>query len=598
LKRGALLLLPWLAGCGVSTLDEAAMDAPTRNQCESDADCGDGFCAPGGMCRARSGTFSSVLFEVTVPTSARSNGGVQYLKRIDQLSLAGGMQDIALAELAQLKGTIVASSAAKAASGAPCDPSTATFNVALTPSERVLGLGVSSYSVKATPPRDAEQLHTFMLNLPPADYDIYVRPETQPAGGPGCEIAPQLYRRQSIPEGGNVGLPLSLPAPAWLELRVRWPAAQGLEGWRADAIDPETRTVLSNEAVLGAREGEEYVATLAYSPVVGSKVAEARELVRLRPPEGQAAPTILLERSGLEVMTPGIARVDQLTELPPVLSVRGQVVVSDSLQAVSGAKITVSATDLDAPGIKPGVPVEYFQEATSDSKGNFDVQLLPGTYRVVAVPPSGSAYATRVDEWVVSDSSNRPQQEGRTVEVKPLVNMFGRVLTAGGGAPVSGVNVNVAASPASLVENPPNPINPPDREALLVPRAGTDILARDGGFVIGAEPGTYNFSVRPSYDSGFGWLVRPGVVVNANGPAVDLGTLSMPLPLEYWGEVSAVDKSTRETVGGALIRAYVYVTSQHSYVSDLSQAASVLQIGETRADDAGRFQLFLPDHLD
>src|SRR5262245_32155243 len=125
--RWALLCLPWLAGCGVSTLDEAALDAPTRNQCESDAECGEGFCAD-GMCRARSGMFSSVLFEVTVPTSARSYGGVQYLKRIDQLSLAGGGQDISLDLLAHLVGTITPGSAANATSGAACDRSTATFN--------------------------------------------------------------------------------------------------------------------------------------------------------------------------------------------------------------------------------------------------------------------------------------------------------------------------------------------------------------------------------------------------------------------------------------------------------------------------------------
>jgi hypothetical protein len=582
----ALLALPLLTGCGVSTLDTSASE-PTKNACESDAECGGGSCQD-GRCRAGTGTFSTVLFEVTPPTTARNNGGVQYLKRIDQLSLFGGPQDIALDQLAQVDGTIVPESPVNSAAGAACDPSTAVFDVAITPSDGVLGLGVASYPAKATPIGDAEGSHKFNLRLPAAEYDIYVQPKTHPTGGPGCELAPQLYRRQSIP-AAPVKLVLPLPPPSTLELRVRLPATLGLEGWSADIIDPETRTILSNEVELSVREGDEYVAILKYSPVIGGRLAEARELVRLRPPEGQPAPTILLERSGLEVTTPGIATVDQITELPTAVEVGGRVELAGSLEGVAGATVTVSATELDAPGIEPGVPVEYFQETTTDDQGKFNVKLLPGEYRCVAVPPAGLGYATGSVPWTISTSSNL--QAGRTVEVLPLVNLTGSVLTASN-APVSGVSINAAASPASL------PLDERNAPLPVAPRAGTDILDANGVFEIGAEPGTYDLSVRPTDATGFPWLVRPNLAVGGQESEIRLPALRMPLPLEYSGVVTANANSRQEPVAGALIRAYVYVTNQHTYTGDPAKAASVLQIGETRAGDGGEFKLLLPPNLE
>jgi hypothetical protein len=74
----------------------------------------------------------------------------------------------------------------------------------------------------------------------------------------------------------------------------------------------------------------------------------------------------------------------------------------------------------------------------------------------------------------------------------------------------------------------------------------------------------------------------------------DLGSLALPLPVSYRGRVTAPDTGN---VGGALIRAYIHMNAEGAYTTDPVQAAALLQIGETRSDDAGAFELLLPSQL-
>jgi hypothetical protein len=50
-------------------------------------------------------------------------------------------------------------------------------------------------------------------------------------------------------------------------------------------------------------------------------------------------------------------------------------------------------------------------------------------------------------------------------------------------------------------------------------------------------------------------------------------------------------------VPDALIRAYLYMDAEGLYTSQASAARSVLEIGEARADENGRFELLVPSSL-
>jgi hypothetical protein len=594
MTRWWLLVLPFLAGCGVSTLgdDEAKL---TRNECSSDGECGNGTCQE-GKCRATQGTFSSVLFEVTPPASMSGIGGVQHLKRIDDLSLSGGgqsiAQNIALARLAKLRGVIKPNWVNREV----CVWSNENaVSVIVTPSDQPLGLGTQTqpYTAEATYSGvDGGDVFTFSLNVPAGDYDIYLQPKKQEQVT-GCELAPQLYRRNTVPEGTNtVDVPLTLPAPSTLDLRVKFPPGGSIEGWRVDMIDPDTRQPLSNEVELAGdtRMGEAYPVKLFYSKVIPANPEPGRELVRLRPRMGIPAPTILLERSGLELQVPGEGEIDQLQSLPQIVECQGQVVLADSPEFVAGSAVTLSAVKLDqAAGLKAGISTEYSVTVSADEKGSFSAQLFPGTYKVVAVPPMGSGYATGVGNWEVTDSIDL--QSGRTIEVGRLVTLDGRVITSGG-MPVVGATVSAVASPASLM------VNPLVESSPVVPRAGSTQVGMNGAFQLGADPGNYDLSVRPAPGTGFAWFVRPNVNVAEGQSFIELGELKMPLPLSYSGTVTAELDNRTQPIPGALIRAYVYVTSDQFYTQDAGKAASVLQIGETRAGDTGRFELLVPAQFD
>ena len=106
--------------------------------------------------------------------------------------------------------------------------------------------------------------------------------------------------------------------------------------------------------------------------------------------------------------------------------------------------------------------------------------------------------------------------------------------------------------------------------------------------------------MQPADGTGFAWLVRPNVTVTKG--IEDFGQLTIPLPVAYSGHVTVAghaDPANQSSVviPGALVRAYIYMDKSQSFTSDAGQAASVLQIAETRADSDGAFQLLLPSHL-
>jgi hypothetical protein len=129
------------------------------------------------------------------------------------------------------------------------------------------------------------------------------------------------------------------------------------------------------------------------------------------------------------------------------------------------------------------------------------------------------------------------------------------------------------------------------------------VVAKDGRFDISVDPlpanpdlptPTYDFFVKPEARSNYGWLVSPARSVPVGG--LPLGTVRLPLPYVYRGDVIVTDTTTR--VPRALIRAYAYLKPDGTYTSNLSEAETVVPVAEARADDSGAFSLLIPASLD
>jgi hypothetical protein len=577
---GVALAAGFVAGCSI-TLDDLNQVEATHNECTASSECGGGTCVD-GACMANAGSFSTVLFEMTPPASASEIAGVRFIEQLDGLSWPSIVSrvDLAFGHVAQVTGTVLT------------DPTTPADNcsvrMTLVPREGLLGLPTVDYGLDAT--TTANGNFTFSLRVPPGDYSAYVQPTTVDTAGAACAIPPQLYRSVTVAPG-DVMLDLTLPPPERLALTVLWPdTIHSLDGWTVDLLDPVSGRQLSTQSALSSADLDltttppQYTTAIYYSPVADVTPSTGKELVRLSPPEGVSAPTFLMERAALELFVKGEGIINQLTMLPEVIDVEGQVVLSDNTQPAK-ASITLAATTVY--DVNAGVRASYVRTVEADSDGRFSVQLLPGEYDVYTVPSADTGLAAATTTLVVSRGTS--PQAGKAIELLDAAVISGAVSDPGERRPIQGVQVQAVpvsvAQPLALYDRSLGPVS-------FVPRASATTVDDDGRFSVLADPGTFDVSIRPPAETRFAWLVRPNVSVAQ--PGKDLGPVRLPLPVRYHG---AVTTAATGLVPGALIRAYIFMDQTPSYTADPSLARSVLQIAETTSDDWGEFDLYLPSQI-
>lgn len=589
--------------CSVASLEDASLSTP-KNHCQSNDDCAQGHCdAAQRVCVAESGQFATVLFEVTTPATSSEFSGIRFIRTLEGVSSTGGMLDLDLDVVSTVTGSV---SPTRGAHQSDCELSyegstKVPVKITLTPSERLLGLSTQVYAAETQKVGGDE--FGFSLKLPAGVYDLYVEPSTE-VGGEGplpCTVVPQLVREVKI-AAGSVELPLVAQAPSVLKLKVQWPtpdltdplknALTTLEGWTVDVIDPATGRLLSATAVLSqtstAGGYELYEGIVEYAPVLGSPATLGKELVRLRPPSDVTAPTIVLERGTLDAFGVGEALINHLGGVPQPISIVDSPVQSADGKLVAG-NTTIKFVAREFGFLDPGT-VFAFERTVESSDGKFSVDLLPGQYEVYVSPPAGSGLATT---RTTMEIAKQPlTQTGKTLTVAAVSKVSGTVFSPMG-SPLVGASIYAVASPVLidplLLAAGTQPIKPLAMDAVVEP---------DGRFVVQADPGTFDFTVRADDRAGYAWLVRPNVTVQT--AAHDLSALTLSLPVAFQGSVSVpgveAGEAVRVPVPGALVRAFVYL-NEDGYTSDPKAAKSVLQVAETRAHADGSFDLLLPSRL-
>ncbi len=594
-----------LAGCDVATVQQA-QSSIALNQCESDSECPGGFCSA-NQCRSRQGTLAKALFSITPPAGTSPSAGVQFLKQVD-LESAGGELPLPLDAVVQVTGKVTVS-------GYKCSPqfddrgamlvtapdASIPIVISLTPSAGALGVYAPAAVVQTT--LIGNSYFGFSVDVPPGNYDVYVQPLHQDEET--CIVPPQLRRAYPI-EGDQLVLEIPLPKPASFEFHVSWPLGDGaLNGWTVDMLDPVSGRVISNRAQLAVSSlgKTDYVATIYYLPVLDdTSLVKAQELVRLSPPAGTVAPSALLARSALGLFDANRGTLGNLTSLPASVNVKGQVTNMATPEPVA-ATVTLVATKID--GIDPGVLASFVRVVNVGANGQFELDVLPGTYRVSAVPSgeldSASAgnndpkLAAATQEWQVAASPSK--QAGKVIELNQALPINGQAFDASFSTPLTTALVQAVASSASVKTDV---LHEALGEGRSVPRAGTGSVTESGDFSLLGDSGMFDVSVRPLAATGFAWLVVPGVGVGTSADTsagANLGTRGLPLPVLYRGTVTKPGSDAgRDRVPGALIRAYVY-TSSGDYTADASKADSLVQIAETRASTSGDYELLIPATL-
>jgi len=596
-----------LSACSVASVQEAPSTI-AHNECQNSGDCAGGSCSSDNQCRSSSTALQSVLFEVTPPADGSAIAGVQFLIPNEHLGVADSDTSLPLGSVSQVVGKVTADGRActpkfvgsTGGIAATTDDLSVPARVSLTPTSGALGL----YSPRAVVQSNliGGSSWTFTANIAPGTYDIYVEPRPQP--DQSCPVPPLLLRDQEL-QSGTPSLEIALPEPSLFEFHVSWPLGDGaLNGWMVDMLDPASAHVVSNRVPLTLRRGSktDYVANISYDPVVVvvnglPTTPQQDQLLRLSPPDGlpesAALPTVLLARSALGLFSAGRGTLTNFTSLPSPVHVHGQV-TSRSTPVPVAATVTLVAKTIT--GIDPGVLTSFVRTASVGDDGQFDVYLLPGTYRVLTVPQSPldpsfgdeTPLAADTRDWIVP--STPEEQAGKVIGLADSLSVTGAVVDATDNA-VATAQVQAVASPLSVQADA---LQQALAGAPLVPRASADAVASDGGFRLKTDPGTFDISVRPNANTGFAWLVLPNVPVTSASAGLNLGRVRMSWPVSYGGTVTqGVDGPP---VPGALVRAYVY-SEGNEYTADASHADSLLQIAEARANAAGVFQLLVPAEL-
>ena len=586
---GALVL----SACSVGQ-ESAGIDGPTaKNQCSGDSACADGVCQ-NQMCVALSGDLRTLLFEVTPPAGAgsldeNSGGtriaGVRFTQVVRQIDEKQGELHLTLGFVSKIRGTVRAAPVATEACVAgdpletaplPSEDGTLPARVTLIPRERLLGL---PNPVHTTAAALVDGAYRFALEVPPGDYDVFVEPL---GGDPDCVRSPYLVVGQRIP-AQDVELNITLPVPDSLAVRVRWPSnADELTGWTIDIVERDAGRLLSNRVVLGdpveTANGIEYLAGLAFSGVSGDTKAQVAEIVRLSPPTDRVAPTIFIERSVVELFQGGEGLIDQINDLPTAVRLAGQVNRQGQTAAVPST-VTVIATSI--AGVNAGTVAAFSRTVTSDQDGSFEVELLPGEYRVLVEPVKDGQAAT---EQRLTVSPAATSQAGWVFEVPTQGKLTGKMLDYGGSA-LEGILVQATSPSPSFAGSV---IDLARGEGNLQPRAIGVASGVDGSFELFADPGRFDVVAQSQDTSGFPWAVRLEVSVSSEGKS--LGSLRMPLPQVLVGSLVSEDIGI---VPSALIRAYAYVR-MGKLTAEPSEATSVVPVAETRVDSDGNYRLLLP----
>lgn len=573
--QGAAFFIALSASACSVDLSRSESGDIVRNKCTSQSDCSAGTCWE-GVCVAGQGSLSSLLLELTPPTSAPSGiAGARFLKMQDDLQLNSAAHDINL--------TVV--STVHAYFSSKC-----RFDATLTPEQESYGLSPISYlgrtaAVAATTQSQCPQgrpgskelaagdLQELVVNIPEGSYGVYLR-QSPDAGATSCNAVPvDLGLIEAKP--GISCVTLGIPATQTLDVTIPWPATDmtGLGNWTVDIVHPVTGQVLSQEnALRGTPQtldsgvvGYE-LKTLDYSPAAAAgTMSTHQELLRISPPSPGDGPVVQLSLAGLIASsTAGPLKGVQTIVLPPIgpfpkkVHVEGSVYDDVDQETAVPSTLTFTATKLDA--LPNGVPASFSTTAVVRDDGQVGVDLLPGDYRVRVAPnidPDAQVHwAAQETTWNVG-ASDAATQRGRVIGVHRAAAIKGRAFSVLGGE-LDGASVQ--ALPGSIgmrrcsgrdasvcAEQPISALDVALAEGAFVPRSVNAVTAGNGSFVVQdvdcgdctSKPGAgalFDVTVRPADGSRLPWIIQPGVVVDSSA-TVDLGDLRNTLPIVQRGVV-------------------------------------------------------------
>jgi hypothetical protein len=575
--RAALLAwLPLSVACSIPLEDLAS--GPV-NACDDALECGAGAtCADvgtGRACVTTSASLKGLILEVRPAAASRLGAEVSYL-----IDLAGQQFELPFQKTsghvhsfdprvpagAHVDGTLDLTAVSY------CDgwvsggdfPVTVTFRrVAPFP-----GLPDQEYSTTSAPDGPGHQ--KFEIELPTGDYDIHLLPQQHEAC---AEVPPPIFLpNQHVPERRTLSIVGT--APQVLQGTIEVPQNVSIDGWSIDAVEPVTGRVISQVATL-AQSASQTSADFLIKYYSADPNAFA-PLIRLRPKDGDPRPTVYWDVSALALQGSTANIRLTLSQLQAV----ARRVEGRTLDA--GGNPVLATIRIQSAKIAGEVAnAAYKLQADTDANGIFRVDLPPGDYRIFARPISDTTKATAETGFKLPEGSGCFC--GQSIIIPSTGTLRGSVH---GPAGESMDGAEIFAVPATT--DPTTYLGRVLGPDPLLPRQASTTLVSDV-FAFGADPGEFNFSVRPPRGSVYPWFVlwRLGVPSVYSAPITDLGPRTVSYPAVLQG---VVRDGSNAPLGDTMVRAWLPVADS----SAPDKVAGVIQIGETRSGPDGAYVLPLP----
>lgn len=574
----ALLLacLPASVACSIPL--ESAESGP-MNACDRSVECGPGATCADVMgqraCVSTSAHLDELLLEIRPRASREVGAEVSHLLDIDAGSSfppddPGGQVhslDLSVPPPARVEATL-------RLGGSYCEggltggqfPVKAEFR-RIAP---VLGLPTQSYSALSEP--SGSDTQSLQLAIPAGSYHLYLIPQARS----DCrdDIPPPIFLpHQQVPEQWTLGI--NAEAPAVLQGSLQVPSGMRVDGWKLDVVDPLTGSVISQVGILeqGAPATSGTASRVEFSVKFYWTDKETIPLIRLRPKDGEPRPTVYwrLDAVALHGSTANLAL--SLLQLDAAARrVEGRTLDARGYPVLSAIRIQSANID-QAP------TAAYKLDTETDASGLFRADLPPGEYVVFAQPINDTtkAKARQSLKFGAGDDCYC----GQSILIPEAGTLRGRVQGPTGEL-MDGASVFAVPSLGEVTNYLKQVLSP---EPLL-PRQASGVL-RNGAFSIGADPGEFDFSVRPTPGSAYPWLVRPRLVVPATDAAVTDLELAMSYPAVLQG---VVRDASGAPLGDAAVVAWLPVESKTAQ----GPVTGAIQIGETRSAPDGSYVLPLP----
>jgi hypothetical protein len=571
-------LLAFAAGCSVP-FDEQATNL--YNRCTSDEDCPAGVClstAAGSMCASTQADLGVVLLEVRSPSGLA--GATSSFVFEDAARVLGSYPQGALVELElEVPPLVVLSGAMRmpggAIEGCTADDGSLPTRVEARARSAYVGIEGSVYTGTSTPIAGS---HRFALELPVGNYDIHLSPLPPAEGCSQLLQPPRLVTDVVVPAGvANVELEPPSELPSTLGGSLLVPSGGSVEGWTLEVVDPKYGLPLSRPLVLGAPTTAGETLPIAEPGASALEYTFTQSAVlRLRNVDGALA--VHWSLAALDLDGDGEVELD-LRDLIANPKSLVATVLDSSGAPVSAATVTVQSVVLTGD-VNQNASFRVLAE--SDADGQLSVQLVPGTYVVTVVPASGGA-ATLVTEWIITEST---QCCGKTFQLPERSRLGGELLGLDGFG-LADAAVFVSPSLQEPVSYFSAALQPPP----LLPRPTSTVADGSGRFELAVDPGMLDLSVRSDATTGYPWLVVPRLLVQGEDtqPSLELGRLGLLPPAVLQGRIS----SDGAEVPRATVRAWLPVATPNQE----GGVVPLVQVGETTADELGRFVLPVPPRI-